>query len=143
MSESNKPPIWYWIAAFVALIWNGMGILNYLDQAYMTAEKLAELPAEQQVMYSDNPAWVTGAFAIAVFAGTIGSILLLLRKKLAYMIFVVSLLGIIAQWTHGLFIAENEFMLDGGQIAITIMVPLFAFLLVWLSKSAKSKGWIS
>ena len=48
----------------------------------MTAEDLAALPLEQQPLYENIPAWVTGAFAIAVFGGSLACILLLIRKKL-------------------------------------------------------------
>ena len=56
MSERTSPPTWFWIVAVIALIWNGLGVMNYLNQAYMTAEKLAELPADVQSMYPDVPA---------------------------------------------------------------------------------------
>ena len=59
-----------------------MGVLNYLDQAFMTDKILETLPKEQQILYQDVPAWVTTAFAIAVFSETLGLLLLLLKKKM-------------------------------------------------------------
>ncbi len=116
-SDSVKPPVWFWIVGVIALIWNGMGVKAYLDQAYMTPEKLAALPNPDQAMYSiEYPAWVTAAFAVAVFGGTIGSILLLFRKKSAYFVFVVSLVGILAQMTYAFFHKRlDRFIWVGGS----------------------------
>ena len=48
----------------------------------MTDKILETLPKEQQILYQDVPAWVTTAFAIAVFSETLGLLLLLLKKKM-------------------------------------------------------------
>lgn len=33
-STRTKPPIWFWIISVIALIWNLMGVMAYLGQAY-------------------------------------------------------------------------------------------------------------
>ena len=70
-----------WVVGVVSLVWHLMGCANYLFQATMSPDTLAGLSAAQQAIISDRPAWATGAFAVAVFGGAIGSILLLLRKR--------------------------------------------------------------
>ena len=82
MNYLRKPSNLFWVISSIALVWNLMGVFNYLDQAFMTDKILETLPKEQQILYQDVPAWVTAAFAIAVFSGTLGSLLLLLKKKL-------------------------------------------------------------
>ena len=72
----------FWGISSIALVWNLMGVFNYLDQAFMTTKILEKLPKEQQILYQDVPAWVTTAFAIAVFSETLGLLLLLLKKKM-------------------------------------------------------------
>ena len=83
MNYLRKPSNLFWVISSIALVWNLMGVFNYLDQAFMTNKVLEVLPKEQQILYQDVPAWVTAAFAIAVFSGTLGSLLLLLKKKIA------------------------------------------------------------
>ena len=80
-SKSNKPPIWFWIVSVIALIWNGMGVDHYLGQAYKTERWRAAITDEQLETISNMPGWLTGAFAIAVFAGALGSLGLLLMLK--------------------------------------------------------------
>ena len=69
----QKLPIWFIVVSVLALIWNVMGIMAYIRQAYMSDELIAQLPEADQQMFASLPAWYTGAFAIAVFAGTLGS----------------------------------------------------------------------
>ena len=82
MNYLRKPSNLFWVISSIALVWNLMGVFNYLDQAFMTDKVLETLPKEQQILYQDVPAWVTTAFAIAVFSETLGLLLLLLKKKM-------------------------------------------------------------
>lgn len=138
MSNSKvKPPIWFWIVSVIALLWNAMGVDQYLGQAYKTERWLSTMSEEQLEIVSYFPVWLTAAFAIAVFAGALGSIGLLIRKKWAYPLFVVSLLAVILQM--GYVLSQGH----SNDIAMTISIIVFAVFLVWFSKKAVSKKWIS
>ena len=142
-NESVKPPMWFWIVGVIALIWNGLGVNAYLAQAYMTAEDLAALPEAEQGLYADYPAWATAAFAIAVFGGAIGSLLLLLRKKLAHIVLLVSLIGIVVQMVHSLFIGKAMDVYGPGAIVMPILVLAIGIGLVVLAKKGTANGWLS
>ncbi|AXT59714.1 hypothetical protein D1816_04865 [Aquimarina sp. AD10] len=142
MKIANKPPIWFWIIAILALLWNIMGVLAYLAQAYITDEAIASLPEAEQSFYNNMPAWVTAAFAIAVFAGALGCILLLLRKKIASILFILSLIGIVMQTTYNFFL-QDFIVLSGSRMVMPILVLLVAIFLIWFSKRATVKAWIS
>ncbi|OBX24183.1 MULTISPECIES: hypothetical protein [Bizionia] len=143
MSTTQKPPKLFWIISIVALIWNLMGVLAYLMQAFMTEDALQKLPEAEQALYTDLPAWVTAAFAIAVFGGTLGAVGLLLRKKWARLIFLFSLIGIIVQMAHSFFISNNIDVYGPGAVIMPIMVLVIGVYLIMFSKSAIAKGWIS
>lgn len=136
--STNKPPVWFWIVSVVALIWNGMGVMAYLARAFATDEMIAALPEEQQAEFLvDYPAWYTAAFAIAVFAGALGCLALLLRKKWAYGLLVLSAIGAIVQHVY-LFMN-----VDMPSVIMPIMIIIVCLFLIWLSKQAIAKGWIS
>ncbi|MFC4722227.1 hypothetical protein ACFO5O_07835 [Geojedonia litorea] len=141
--SSSKPPFWYWIVCAIALIWNGMGVMQYLGQAYNTDAFRGQYTTEQLELLADTPAWVTAAFALAVFAGVTGALALLLRKKLAYHLLLISLLAVMAQMVYNLFIIDSIAIYGPGAATMTAMVILFAILLLWFSKKAIAKGWIS
>ena len=144
MTESkNKPAKSFWIIGITALIWNLMGVFAYLQRAYMTAEDLAALPIEEQALYDNVPIWVTAAFALAVFGGTLGCILLLLRKKLATFIFSISLANILAQMTYNIFMSKALEVYGPGGIIMPIMVIIIGAFLVWYSKKMDQQGFLS
>ena len=128
----------FWIIGAVALIWNVAGVVNYFAQ--MNPDALATYREAERAIVEGRPAWATGAFAIAVFGGALGSLLLLLRKSAAYYLFIASLLGVIATMTHTIGVGIDFGL---GEILGIILMPLVvAALLIWYSKWAESKGWI-
>ena len=71
------------------------------------------------------PAWVTAAFALAVFGGALGSLLLLFRKKFAEGVLVVSFLAVLAQMTYNLFLAKNTVVYGPGEILMACGIKQF------------------
>jgi len=132
----------FWAVGAVALIWNVMGVMNFIVQ--MNADALASFPDSHRAIIEGRPAWATGGFAIAVFGGALGGLLLLLRKSAAYYLFIASLLGVIVAHTHAFGIASSVFDFGAFDILMMILMPLVvAVFLIWYSKWAKRKGWIS
>jgi len=143
MTTSTQPPKSFWVIAVLALIWNIMGVLTYLGQAFMTEEALNILPEAERALYNDIPAWATAAFAIAVFGGAIGCILLLLKKAMATNVFILSLLGVIVQMIYNLFISNAMDVYGPGSVIMPIMIIIISLFLVRYSKTSTKKGWIS
>jgi CHASE2 domain-containing sensor protein len=143
MNYLRKPSNLFWVISSIALVWNLMGVFNYLDQAFMTNKVLEVLPKEQQILYQDVPAWVTAAFAIAVFSGTLGSLLLLLKKKNASTFFIISFLGIMGQMSYGLLIDQSSDSFGPMGIAMPIIIIAFGGYLIWYSKKANEHRWLS
>ena len=128
----------FWTIGAVALIWNVMGVINFLMQ--MNADMLAAMPESHRAIVEGRPAWATGGFAIAVFGGALGCLLLLLRKSAATYLFIASLLGVIVTMTHTLGVGIDFGL---GEILGIILMPLVvAAFLIWYSKQAENKGWI-
>jgi len=128
----------FWAIGAVALIWNVMGVINFFVQ--MNPDVLATYRESERAIVEGRPAWATGAFAIAVFGGALGCLLLLLRKSAAYYLFIASLLGVIVTMTHTLGVGIDFGL---GEILGIILMPLaVAAFLIWYSKWAQSKGWI-
>lgn len=142
MSESSKPPLWFMVVAGLALVWNLLGVAAYLGQVMMSDESIAALPEAERALYEGVPAWAVSAFAIAVFGGALGSLLLLLRKRLSVPVLVVSLVGVLVQMYHSFFVANSMEVYGPGAIAMPTMVVVIAFYLVWLSRSSVLRGWL-
>ncbi len=139
----NKPPFWYWIVSTLALMWNAMGINQYLQQAYNTESFRTLYTPEQLALVDSTPAWATAAFAIAVFGSVLACLLLLLRKKLAKIVFLIALMAIVVQMTHGLIIAKSYEVSSTFQVAMAIIVPIVGLLLYLFAKRSAEKGWLN
>ena len=132
----------FWTIGAVTLIWNVMGVINFLSQ--MNAETVAAMPELHRVIIEGRPAWATGAFAIAVFGGALGCLMLLFRKSAAYYFFIASLLGVIVQMIPNLGAAGSLIHYGLLMLSLIFLLPLVvAAFLIWYSKHAESKGWIS
>ena len=131
----------FWAIGAVALIWNVMGVMNFFMQ--MNTDALASFSESALAIIEGRPAWATGGFAIAVFGGALGCLLLLLRKSAAYYLFIASLLGVIVTMTHTIGVASSTIDFTPFEIIMMILMPLVvAAFLIWYSKHAESRGWI-
>lgn len=140
MATTTKPSKSFWIISVLALIWNAMGVMVYLGQAFMTDDMKALIPADQLKLIENTPSWVTAAFAIAVWFGLLGCILLLARKKIAHKIFVISLLGVLVQTAYSFFMT-NALEVYGNTGLIQPIITIFiSFYLVLFAKKAENSG---
>ncbi|MEM6346220.1 MAG: hypothetical protein AAF927_20185 [Bacteroidota bacterium] len=137
---STKIPSWFWAVSSVALVWNLIGVLAYLGQLMMTDEVLAALPEAEQALYKNIPLWATIAFTLAVWGGLAGSILLVLKRKVATSVFIVSAIGIIIQLSYNLFMSEALEVFGKVGLIIPIMTLTIGLALVYFSRFATQKG---
>ncbi len=142
-NSTNKPTTSFWVIVVLALIWNLMGVSAYIQQAYNTDGFRAQYSDEQLTIIDALPSWYTAIFAIAVFASAIGCILLLLRKKSAVILFQIGLLAVIVQTIYNLFINEGKEFYGSFEYSMLIMIPIVSLFLLWYSKQATTKGWLS
>jgi hypothetical protein len=129
----------FWAIGAVTLIYNIAGAINFFTQ--MNADTVAAMPELYRALIEGRPAWATGAFAIAVFGGALGCLLLLFRKSAAYYVFLTSLLGAIVTMIHTLGITGSDFGPAGAIIGNLVQLLVTAFL-IWYSQRAENNGWI-
>lgn len=142
MSESNKPAKWFKIVAIIALVWNIFGVIAYFIEVSMTDEAMAALEPTIRDFYESRPTWAISAFAVAVWAGFLGSILLVMRKELAQPVLIISLIGLIAQNYYSFFMTDYFQIVGYGAAVLPIVVMLFSGYLVWLARYASNQGWM-
>jgi len=137
-----KPPIWFWIISALTFVWNALGVMAFIAQITMTDEAMAALPADQQAAYAALPSWYMIIFATAVFAGTLGCLALLLRKRWATALLALSFGSVMLQQAYFWLLTDIGSKQHGGQLAMTLAIPVVALLLVFLARSSAAKGWL-
>ena len=137
--ETSRGVHWsFWAVAVVGLVWNAMGAMNFVMQ--MDADRLSTYPESHRALIENRPIWATGGFAVAVFGGVLGCLLLLFKKSIAYHVFIASLLGVIVAMIHT-FGSPIEF--SAFEVVLTILMPVVvAAFLIWYAKRARTRGWI-
>ena len=143
MSNLRTNAHWaFWAIAILGLLWNVGGIMNYMMQ--MKPEFVASMPETHQAIINGRPAWATGGFAIGVFGGAIGCLLLLLRKNLAGLVFMISLMGIFVTMIHSLQVVMQKSSFSLTEIFVMIILPIVvANFLIGFTFFAAKREWLS
>ncbi len=128
----------FWVIGAVALVWNAMGVVNIFMQ--MNPDVLATYPESHRTIVASQTGWIAASVTIAIFGGTLGCVLLLLRKAGAIWLFYASLVATIVVVAHTLSLPVN---LSASDIVLIIVMPVaVAALLAWYSKWTAIRGWI-
>lgn len=134
MSTTNNLMKWFKPITILAILWNAAGVIAFLAHVLISDEDIAQLPQEQRELFLNEPVWTNVTFAIAVFSGLIGSILLLLTKKSATSLLTLSLIIGIAQFMYNIFIGNAIEVYGLNIIIMPILVIIVGSFLVWYSK---------
>jgi len=142
--SSTETPMTHWLIAGAGLIWNFFGLMIYVMTVRATPEQLAAQYDAAQIAFMESvPVWATSANAIAVTAGVLACILLLMKRSLALPLFIVSLVALLVQDLHS-FVLEDVISVFGmvpAYIQGTVLAVQIG--LIFYTRSAKNKGLLS
>ena len=136
----NAVPGWFWVAAGLALVWEAIGCFMYYSQ--VTTDP-ATLPLDQRAMVEAAPAWTTAAFAASVGFGLVGAVLLLMRRKLAVSILLISLLAVVVQFSALLLVPALRDRTPSDALLFPIVVLVVCYGIYMLARLAGRRGWLS
>ncbi|MFP7723022.1 hypothetical protein [Lysobacter sp. A3-1-A15] len=135
-------PASHWLIAVIALLWNLLGLAMFVLQVTLSPEALAALPDAQRRVHEATPAWMNMAFGIAVVAGVLGAVALLLRRRWAAMLFAVSLAALVVQ-ILGAFLATPAWAAHGvAGLAMPVLLLVIAGVLWAYARKATTRGWL-
>lgn len=129
---SLRAPVWFLAAGVGGIAWNIFGLVQFAGSLVATQESLiaSGLTADQAAVMTGYPGWMTLAFAIGVFGGLAGSVLLLFRLNIAKPVLAISLAAYVALWIgdalHGVFAAMGMPQIVILTIVVAIAAALFA-----------------
>ncbi|MCK4863919.1 MAG: hypothetical protein KAT06_00695 [Gammaproteobacteria bacterium] len=142
-NETGERAHWsFWLISIYFLTSHIMGSMNFFLQ--MNADMVASFPETYRAIIEGRPIWATAGFAIAIFGGMLGCLLLLFRKSIAFFLFIASMLGMLVTMIHTYNIVTSTISFSIIEIFIIMIFPLIvAVFLLWYSKFVERKGWIS
>ncbi len=142
MTTSTTIPGWYKPVTILAFLWNLVGVLAFYMEVFKSDEALALLPEKEQMIHLNMPVWMTLVFFLAVAGGTIGSLGLILKKKWAYPVLVLSLIAVVIQMSYSVLVLDTDRVGGHGSAFMPVLVVLIAVGLVGLSRKASQAGWL-
>ena len=136
-----RTPAHLWIVGILALLWNAFGCYDYLMTNLENQAYLSQFTADQLAYFDSLPAWLTAFWAIGVWGGLAGAILLLVRSRYSVWAFALSFVGAVVGIGYQLFVAKMPAsMKEGAMGIIPWVVILIAAFLLWYSWSMEKKG---
>ncbi|WP_394003614.1 hypothetical protein ACF3M1_02480 [Luteimonas sp. WGS1318] len=139
---SSPMPLGARVIALTALLWNLFGLLVFVLRVAATPEQAAVLPPEQQALEAALPAWINGVFGLAVIAGTAGSIALLLARRWAPPMLLVSLIAVAVQTLASYALAPVWAASGAAGLAMSGVLLLMVFAIWAFSRTAARRGWL-
>ena len=142
MDEQFSPrPVanWYTPAAIASLLFMLLGCAMYL--MHVSADP-ASLAPDQAAAYAAEPMWVTAAFAIAVWVGAAGTVLLVMRRKLAEPLLLVSLIAVLAWFAGLLLVSGLREAMSVNDLIVPIVILALTWTIYWFARHSRQRGWL-
>ena len=140
MSESTKTPVHLWIIGIISLLWNMVGAYDYLMTQTKNASYMAKFEQVQLDFFYGFPIWVVATWALAVWGGVLGSILLLLRKGLAVPVFIVSLAAMVITAIYNFGLSNGMDVMGSGGFVFSVVIFIISLGLWLYSRAMRARG---
>jgi hypothetical protein len=140
--EYSPQPIaaWFIIAAVASLLFMGLGVVVFVMHVLTDPNSL---PLDERAAYLAEPTWVTAANGLAVLAGLVGAILLVMRRRLAEWALLASLIGVLI-WLAGLIVVSPlRDSLSANDLIVALVVTALTWTIYWFARHSRQRGWLS
>lgn len=137
IAQSRAATPWHlWVVGAVTLLFNSMGIISYTTTKLGMLAEMGLTPS--QIAFMDSyPAWVSGFWALGVWGAFAGSVLVLLRSRLAVPAMWAALLGLAVTTFYHYILIEVPADMQAPALDITIWATTL-FLLGYAIRMAKA-----
>lgn len=140
MSKATAAPKHLWIVGILTLLWNLMGAYDYLMTQTKNAAYMAKFDQVQLDYFYGFPTWVEAFWAIAVWGGVLGCILLLMRKALAVKVFLISFLSMVITAVYNFGLSNGWEVMGPTGFIFTILIFFVALGLWMYSRAMHGRG---
>ena len=117
-------PMHLWIVAILGALWNGFGGFDFAMTVTANQAYLAQYEPDVTAYFMKLPTWFVAFWALVVWGGLAGSLLLLARSKHAVTMFAQSLVGLFVTTVY-------QFILSPPPADLTTTSRLLIMLLIW------------
>ena len=138
--DRPKTPIHLWIVGVLALLWNFMGVFDYLATQFKIESYMSAFTEEQLDYFYGFPSWAVAGWALAVWIGLAGTVGLLLRRKWSFVAFSISLAGLALSSLYTLVLTNGLEIMGSTATVMTVIIWVVSIFLVWYSRQQANRG---
>jgi CHASE2 domain-containing sensor protein len=140
-TAAGRTPAHLWIIGILTLLWNGFGCFDYFMTKTANQAYLSQMPTDAVAYANSLPAFATAFWALGVWGGLAGAILLLMRSRHSVLAFGVSLIGAVVGLGYQMFMTDMPASMKAGMMGVMpwLIIAVAAFQL-WYSRNAERKG---
>jgi hypothetical protein len=141
-----RAPVHLWIVGILALLWNAIGCYDYLMTRMRNTDYLASMmpevdPNAMLAWVDAFPIWAQFGWGLGVWAGLLGSLLLLIRSRWAELTLGLSLVGAVLGLGYQIVAAPPVPGSTGGMMEIMPYVIIAIALALFLyARAMRAKG---
>jgi len=141
---SRTRPWHLWLIGIIGGLWSSIGVISFMLTQMNVEAVMSRFPPQQREYFASFPLWVVAFWAIGVFGGVIGCVLLLLRNRRAFHVLLASVIGAIVFNLGGLFLLGGmAVMRETGGLGVTVFPVIFAAFLAYYAGAMRKKGVLS
>jgi len=138
VTTSGSRPWHLWLVGVLGTLWNLVGAFDYLATQTENESYMSQFTPEQLEFFYGLPTLVVAFWALAVWGGVLGTILLLLKKRLAAPVLLVSFVCMVFTSIHNFGLSNGLDVMGGTGLAFSALIFVFA-LGFWLYARAMAQ----
>ena len=143
VQETTTPgrPWHLWLVGILGGLWSVMGVVSFMLTQMNVEAVMSQFPPQQRAYFESFPVWAIAFWALGVFAGVVGCLLLLLRNRVAVPVLVASAIGAIVSNLGGLFLLGGlAVMRETGGLGFTAVPIVFGLVMAYYAWAMRKKG---
>jgi hypothetical protein len=131
---------WFKLAAIASILFMLIGCAGYVMD--VTSDP-ASLTLDRRALVEARPIWQVAAYAIAVWVGLAGAVLLFMRRKLAEHLLLVSLIACVFTFLPYFVVPAVRDLVSTGEIAFGLIIISITWTIFWFARHSRQRSWLN
>lgn len=142
IARRRATPWHLWVVGVVAVLWNAFGCWDYTmthlkGEVHLRAFGMTDA----QIAYFDAmPAWTHATWAIGVWGGLLGALLLLARRRWATPVFVLSFLGFLGGQIYNHVLSDASAAAGPNAWVMNVVIGAACVFFIWYASAMAKRA---
>ncbi|MCG2839377.1 hypothetical protein L6Q21_00100 [Sandaracinobacter sp. RS1-74] len=142
-AEQRPAPWHHWLVSLLAIVWNGFGAFDYSMTQLQGEVWLRRMNmTEAQIGFMNAmPGWAFAVWAVGVWGGVLGGLLLLFRSRFAAPVFLLSLAAFLLSLVNSYLLMNGAEVMGGPQaFGMNAIILAGCLFFLWYARRAAARG---